>query len=46
MNEALTWRRLAFAAPIEPDRARGVLLGIATMPGQPRIVLVSTALEN
>lgn len=43
MNEALTWRQLAFAAPIEPDRARGVLLGIATMPGHPRIVLEARA---
>lgn len=39
MRDPLVWRRVDFTTPISQAQARAVLLGLATIAGQPRIVL-------
>lgn len=36
---ALSWRQLHLAPPVEPEQARAVLVALASLPGQPRVVL-------
>lgn len=38
-GSGLVWQRLHLPAPLEPDAVRAVLVGLATVSGQPRIVL-------
>ncbi|WP_281964757.1 hypothetical protein [Serinicoccus marinus] len=39
MPDHLAWRRVDFTSPVSPELARSVLLGLATIAGNPRIVL-------
>lgn len=42
MSQSTAWRTLALPAPIEAERVRAVLVGLASLPGQPRVVLEAT----
>ena len=39
MPDYLAWRRVDFTSPVSPEHARSVMLGLATIAGNPRIVL-------
>lgn len=43
MNRQLYWRQLLFPGPVSPDSVRAVLVGLAGLPGGPRLVLEATA---
>jgi len=43
MGKPLHWREITFTGSVSPADARAVLLGLATIPGQPRIVLEAVA---